>query len=174
MEKHCLLEFSIMPYLFASVEAPSPTPSAAALQQARQELDTLENKKEALKAMDDFEALIAMRPQLTDLTKTVEGLEAEEKNKSEINVSSIARYLDQRSKSKQSSTSSNLSKSESKSSQHEADADAEAVFENFRRFDKQLQHDFNVLEEHARVRFFQNGCRVKDKITSNAVVESGC
>ena len=164
LKKYRLLGFSDMPYLFASVEAPPPTPSAAALDQARQQLDALETKKEELKATEDYEASIALRPQLVDLTKRVEGLDTEEKKKSEISVSSIARYLDQRSKLSSTSNNPSESKSElesSRSSQHEA----EALYESFRRFDKQLQHDFNVLEEHARVRFFQKGCRVKDKIT---------
>ena len=63
LKKHELLEIGAMPYLFASVEAP-PTPPA--LRQARDQLAVLETKKEELKALDDFEALIAMRNELTE------------------------------------------------------------------------------------------------------------
>ena len=143
LKKHKLLEYSDMPYLFASVEVP-PTPPA--LKRASEELDALNEKKEKLKALDDFETLIAMRPKLTEWKDKVNILEREEKEKAVVSLSSVNKYLDQR------HGSSNIR------------SDPNTVFQRFQKFDKRLQHDFGALEEHACLRFFQKSCRVNNKL----------
>lgn len=142
VEKYDLTMCHDMPYLFASVRN---SRMSHELVQAREKLAAMDRKKEDLKSKDDFAALMILQPRLEECKLEMEILELEEQEKSTISASTIAKYLESRGAGNR--------------------YNAEAVFRNFERFDKRLQKDFRLLEAHATLRFFRNGCRVKESIT---------
>jgi hypothetical protein len=90
LKKHKLQEIAHMPYLWACVERPAPPPR---LREARIEFESLEQKNKALKAEDDYEELIRLRPQTNQLKNEIEAIEKEEKIKLIITHSSIKNWL---------------------------------------------------------------------------------
>lgn len=159
--KYKISELGGMPYLYESIES---SPASFALQQAHQELKKLETKKDKLKAMDAFDALVDMQPKLRECKSKVEDLEREEREKSEISLSSIVNYLKQKPSREEQQEASQEEQKTTSSPAKKPPPDPKTLLKNFSRFDEQLKRDFQLLEEHARARFFRNGCRVKDKI----------